>query len=75
MGDTLGNEIPLRVQVVKGHHVPLHPEECEPHTESPAGYLQWHEWAEKMGKTHVPRQCRGCGLWSVWEKRQREQSA
>ena len=61
------NEIPQRVKIVSGHFVPEFPDECEPHTDSPRGYLQWHAWADEMGRTHTQRQCRGCGLWSVWE--------
>ena len=63
-------EIPLRVKIVGGRHVPEFPAECEPHTDSPDGYLQWDEWAEKMSRTHVQRQCRGCGLWAIWEPRE-----
>jgi len=63
-------EMPQRVKTVSGHVVPLYPEECEPHTETPTGYLQWDEWAEQMNRTHVQRQCKGCGLWAVWELRQ-----
>jgi hypothetical protein len=42
-------------------------DECEPHTETPRGYLAWDEWAERMGQTHVQRQCAGCGLYAIWE--------
>jgi hypothetical protein len=59
--------LPLRVEFDGSRAVPLHPDECEPHTPAPAGYLQWHEWADRMGRTHRPRQCKGCGLWAVWE--------
>lgn len=38
-----GNGIPLRVKMIKGHPVPEFSDECEPHTESPRGYLQWHD--------------------------------
>lgn len=69
MTDRLGNEIPLRIEMVNGHAVPLHPEECEPHTPSPDGYMQWHAWADRMEKTHIQRQCHGCGLWAVWEQK------
>ena len=40
---------------------------CEPHTPQPSGYVAWHEWADLMAETHVQRQCKGCGLWAVWE--------
>lgn len=59
-------EIPQRIKIADGKTVPLYPDECEPHTVDPPGYLQWTEWAEQMEKTHVQRQCRGCGLWAVW---------
>lgn len=36
------------------------------HTPSPSGYLQWHEWAEKMDETHVQRRCPSCGLFKIW---------
>lgn len=38
---------------------------CE-HTPSPEGYLQWHDWAEKMSKTHRSVVCQHCGLYGVW---------
>lgn len=60
-------ELPLRVLMVRGRPVPLEPARCEPHTSSPDGFLQWDEWAKRMGRTHTQRQCRGCGLWAVWE--------
>lgn len=60
-------EVPQRTKFVNGESVPAYPEECEPHTPNPRGYLQWHAWAERMAATHVPRQCTGCGLWAVWE--------
>jgi hypothetical protein len=69
MADTLGNEIPLRIRYVKGKPVPAHPEDCEPHTAGPGGYLAWFEWVQRMQRTHTQRQCRGCGLWAVWEPR------
>lgn len=37
------------------------------HTPHPAGYLEHSTWAEKMLKTHVQRQCPGCGFWALWE--------
>lgn len=39
---------------------------CEDHTYGPTGYLAWHEWAEKMSKTHRQLRCSGCGLWMIW---------
>lgn len=41
--------------------------ECEPHTPRPEGYLEHSEWADEMAKTHEARQCKGCGLWAIWE--------
>lgn len=59
--------IPLRIRMVKGHPEPLEPGDCEPHTGSPDDYFAWDAWAKRMEKTHTQRQCKGCGLWSVWE--------
>jgi len=59
--------VPFRVKYVDGEPVPGFPEECEPHTESSRGDLGWDEWAKRMGQTHVQRQCKGCGLWAIWE--------
>lgn len=33
------------------------------HTPCPPGYVQWHEWAEEMAKTHDPVQCADCGRY------------
>jgi hypothetical protein len=33
----------------------------------PRGYLARSEWADEMMETHTPRQCKGCGLWLIWE--------
>ena len=41
--------------------------DCEPHTPAPKGYLARAEWFEEMSATHVQRQCKGCGLWAIWE--------
>lgn len=44
-------------------------EECpvaEGHTPAPAGYIQWHAWAERMAKTHAQMECKGCGRWAIW---------
>lgn len=70
MPDRLGNEVPLRITWAKGDPVPAAPDLCEPHTESPDGFLQWHEWAKRMEKTHTQRQCKGCGLWAIWEPKE-----
>jgi hypothetical protein len=41
--------------------------DCEPHTPRPEGYIAHSEWADAMMKTHDQRQCKGCGLWLIWE--------
>jgi hypothetical protein len=62
-----GQEIPQRIKVVKGEFVPEFPDECEPHTPTPSAYHARFDWMQEMAKTHVQRQCRGCGLWAVWD--------
>ena len=47
-------------------HPPVTPE-CEPHTATPRDYIAHSEWADMMAKTHAQRQCKGCGLWAIWE--------
>ena len=37
--------------------------------DEPEGYVNWHIWAEKKGKTHIQKQCPRCGLWHIWEPR------
>jgi len=44
----------------------------EDHTPCPEGYIQWHAWAEEMGKTHKQRKCSGCGKYSIWEPKARK---
>jgi len=68
-GVRLTSVIPQRITMTGCTATPAYPEECEPHTDSPAGYLQWSEWADRMRATCTQRQCRGCGLWAVWEPR------
>lgn len=63
-----GTPVPRRIKWVDGSPVPQYPHECEPHTPSPDGYLQWHVWAQRMERTHTQRQCKGCGLWAIWER-------
>lgn len=41
------------------------------HAEEPSGYLQWHEWAKRMSKTHKQSRCPGCGLWKIWTPKTR----
>lgn len=38
----------------------------EDHTPRPGGYIQWHEWAGRMAKTHRAEKCLGCGLYAIW---------
>lgn len=45
--------------------------ECEPHTPRPTGYVEWWEWADEMAKTHDQRPCGGCGLWAIWEPKEK----
>lgn len=66
------SEISLRIKSDGDRAVPLYPGECEPHTPSPDGYLQWHAWAEQLAETHMDRQCKGCGLWAIWEPKPAE---
>jgi hypothetical protein len=40
---------------------------CEPHTPWPPGYIAGSDYADLMMQTHDQRQCRGCGLWAIWE--------
>lgn len=41
------------------------------HTPSPDGYIQWHAWAKRMGRTHRQIRCTGCGLWAIWLPRKK----
>lgn len=43
--------------------------DCDNHTVCPEGYIEWHQWAEFMSKTHTQRRCRECGLYAIWEPR------
>ncbi len=40
--------------------------EREKHTPCPEGYIAWHIWAARMGKTHRQIKCPMCGLYSIW---------
>jgi hypothetical protein len=39
---------------------------CKDHTVCPEGYIAWHAWAARMGKTHRQLKCDQCGLWTFW---------
>lgn len=60
----------MRVRWEGSTAVPLFPDECVPHDKGPAGFLEWGRWAKEMERTHVHRQCPGCGLWEVWEPKE-----
>lgn len=42
---------------------------CAKHTKCPAGYLAWHEWAEKKSKTHKQILCPDCNRYAIWVKK------
>ncbi len=37
--------------------------------DEPAGYVEWHEWAEEKAKTHDQSKCDACGLYAIWTAR------
>ena len=39
------------------------------HRKQPTGYVDWHEWADKMRKTHDQKWCDKCKRWAIWSKR------
>ena len=41
------------------------------HTPCPSGYVSWHEWAKRKGKTHKQHRCPTCGLLSIWRPKPR----
>jgi hypothetical protein len=43
----------------------------ETHTACPQGYLAWHEWAERMNKTHRQIRCPSCHLFAIWVPRKK----
>ena len=45
------------------------------HTLAPGGYLQWHDWAETMQKTHRTVKCSGCGLFRIWVPKKQKETA
>jgi len=36
------------------------------HTPAPVGYVDRHEWAAKMSKTHKSRRCEVCSKYGIW---------
>jgi hypothetical protein len=36
------------------------------HTPCPEGYIEWHDWAKKMGRTHKQIRCTRCNLFAIW---------
>ncbi len=36
------------------------------HTPAPSAYLDWHDWARRMEKTHRQVMCNGCGRYLIW---------
>jgi hypothetical protein len=47
----------------------LQPSECplaDMHTPAPVGYRNWHDWAERMSKTHKQAMCKGCRRYVIW---------
>lgn len=63
--------IPFRIVIVDGRIQPEFPEQCEhsePGRPSDDEDVREHvAWALRMQATHNQRQCKGCGLWAVWE--------
>lgn len=45
------------------------------HTPAPQGYMQWHVWAQRMGRTHKQVKCSGCGLYAIWLPRRTDIAA
>jgi hypothetical protein len=54
---------PFRITTVRGRFVARFPAECEPHS------LRCEKCWEIWAITRDQRQCRGCGLWVIWEPR------
>lgn len=44
--------------------------QVEGHTASPSGYMEFHDWAYDMDRTHVQRQCDVCKMWVIWVPRE-----
>ena len=45
------------------------------HTPAPLGYGAWHDWAERMSRTHRQRRCAGCGLFQIWVRGAKRKAA
>lgn len=45
---------------------------CSPPKDEPYGYIAWHEWADKKGKTHYQVRCREHGLLHNWVLRKKD---
>lgn len=42
------------------------------HTPQPEGYIEWHDWAKRMMRTHKQTKCTGCGLYMIWVPKQKQ---
>lgn len=66
-----------RITPASGRLLSSHPikksNPCDLHMDGPSGYVEWHDWAERMERTHEQRQCSGCGLWKIWVRRKKVQ--
>lgn len=36
------------------------------HTPCPTSYSGWHDWADRMARTHDQVRCDGCGKFAIW---------
>lgn len=43
------------------------------HTSCPAGYIEWHEWAQDKSRRHKQIICPGCGLFAIWIRRDKDE--
>ena len=43
------------------------------HTKAPRGYGTWHEWAREKGRRHYQVRCPGCGRFSIWKRRPKDE--
>jgi hypothetical protein len=37
----------------------------------PPGYVAWHEWADKLSKTHDQLECPNCGSLTIWKPKKK----